>query len=203
MIDSYSAIHYIYELFYKKLYGNEKYIFNPTEKMHNCIFNFIELIDKKYKITTLNIDFYIYYFLFQFDYWLGINAEGKYNVSTFSDRINITYILGQKAFERWINRNSNFDYKMYQSTFAHKYNISIINIKKHFIENEYPILNQAEEIEKRRFYNTDRSLNHCLEKTTLYNHRSRLCIMCINKKDCKILLANNYINIYKSRGYKK
>lgn len=198
MVDHYSIIHYLYQLFYRKVYGNEKYIFNPTEAATKHLDKFVILLNEKYNLQCVGINFLITYFVFQFDYWTKLEIKQK---SNWSDKIQLSYIIGDKAFVRWMIRDMNFDWTIHQSDFLKKYQISTQEIKDFFKDEKTSLLNKAEEIEKKRFYNTERHFLNCVEKTTLYNHHSPLCIICKNKIDCKIMLQSNYENIYIARGY--
>jgi hypothetical protein len=185
-------------LFYRKVYGNEKYIFNPSEKAQCQIKKFIELIDERYKLETVGINFLISYFVFQFDYWTKCEIKEKTN---WSDKIQLSYIIGGKAFVRYDTRDVKFDWTISQSDFLKKYNVSTQSIKDFFIQYDETSLNQVEENNKKKFYNTERHFLNCIENTSLYNHRSQLCIVCKNKVDCKVMLKSNYENIYVARGY--
>lgn len=195
MRDHYSMIHYLYELFYRKVYGNDKYIFKPTFKAENHISLFLNLLNSRYKLETIGINFLTTYFVFQFDYWT------KLEIKTFSERIHLQFIIGGKAFDRWLTRNVIFDWTIYQSAFLKTYNISTSEIKDFFKEENFSILNKAEELEKSRFYNTDRGFLNCITNTSLFYHRSPLCATCNNKIDCKKLLKENYLQIFVARNY--
>lgn len=195
MQDPYSIIHCLYEAFYRKVYGNSKYIFDPTEKMQKCISTFIELLDKKYKIESIGATFLSSYFIFQFGYWTELDLK------VYNERITIPFIVGKKAFERWINRKQEFDWQLYNSNFLKIYKVNINEIIQKFKEEDTSILNRSEEKEKKRFYNTDRGALHCITNTTLYNHQSSLCLVCKNKNDCKTLLIDNYYQLALNRGY--
>lgn len=197
MQDHNSIIHYLYQLFYRKVYGNEKYIFNPSEKAQDQIKKFIELLDERYKLERIGINFLISYFVFQFDYWTKCEIKEKTN---WSDKIQLSYIIGGKAFIRYDTRDVKFDWTISQSDFLKEYNVSTESIKNFFKESD-DSLNKVEEREKEKYFNTERHFLHCIETTTLYNHRSSWCTVCKNKVDCKVMLKSNYENIYASRGY--
>lgn len=195
MRDHYSMVHFLYELFYKKFYTNKNYKFIPTEDALKKIEKFIILLDKQYKLETISLNFLISYFIFQFNYWSDLK------IKSFNERISLSFIIGSKAFERWISRDQNFDWTLYTFKFTEKYGISISYIKDFFSEQEISQLNKAEEIEKKRFSNTERGLLNCIERTTLFNHKSQICLLCKDKCDCKKLLKDNYYQIFIQRGY--
>ncbi len=198
MTDHNSAIVYIYQTFYKKIYGNEKYVFNPTPAAEKQISKFIKLLDEKYKLECVGINFMLSYFVFQFSYWANCDVKEKTN---WSDKIQLAYIIGDKAFMRWILRDVNFDWTISQASFLRIYKISTQEIESFFKEEKTEMLNIAEEIHKKVLHNTVFGFHRCITTTTLYFHRSTLCINCKFKNDCKILLKNNYSNIYIERGY--
>ena len=198
MQDCYSIIHHLYQIFYAKKYGNEKYVFVPTEKALVQINGFLNIIDKKHKLESVGVNFFLRYFIFQFSYWENCN------IVTFSERITLPLIIGNKAFQRYEERDKSFDWILYQSDFIKNYKINTQKIISFFADecNE-STLNLFEESEKKRFFNTPRGFLNCVEKTTLYYHRSKHCLLCKNKDDCKKLLLQNYSSIYESRGYSK
>lgn len=192
-MDHYSVIHYVYQLFYSRVYGNSSYVFKPTERMEKMILKFLSMVDNKYKLETIGVNFIVSYFTFQFNYWDGLE------LNNYSKRIDLSFIIGEKAFDRWVNRNQNFDWTISESKFLKKNKISISQIKNFFKESDYNVVNKFEEIEKKRFFATDKGFLNCIEKTTLYNNKSGLCLSCNFKDDCKKLLSNNYPVLYKNR----
>ena len=59
----------------------------------------------------------------------------------------------------------------------------------------------AEEAVKARFHGTARGALWCLANTTLYNHRSPLCVVCNFKNDCLMTLKRDFPRIARGRGY--
>lgn len=195
MSDHYSMIHYLYQLFYRKFYGNYKYNFEPTENMEKHIVKFLELMDKKYLLESIGINFLLNYFIFQFDYW------SKLTIKTYAERIQLNFIIGKAAVDRWKKRDIKFDYKILRSDIIQKYNININEIIQFFKEEELNQLNKSEELNKKRFYNTNKGFLICLTTTTLYYHKSSLCLTCKFKDECKRNLELKFNNIYIERGY--
>lgn len=58
-----------------------------------------------------------------------------------------------------------------------------------------------EEAMKKRFYGTQRGVAWCVANTTLYNHRSSLCVVCKFKNDCLLTLKRDFPRIARARGY--
>lgn len=179
-----------YEDFYRKKYGNEKYKFVPTEKASKTIQNFLSVLDKKYHLVTLGEKFLTRYFNFHI---LRVKDQVivRFSSSKAPGRIQIYDFVGKKAIEYWENRDIDFDYLIEQSTISNKR--ERVQVKE--------VYSRSEEIERQRFLNEDRGQLNCLEKTTLFNHKSTNCVVCRFKTDCKKLLEINYNQIFKDRGY--
>ncbi len=177
-----------YQHFYIKKYGNDSYVFKPSTKALVQIEAFLINLHSEYKLETLGPVFLSRYFSFQFKRIEGQNFKRFSSVKGDDGKVQIYDIIGKKAYEYWINRDKEFDFTM-------KLNLNLI-INKHI-----DTLSKAEEIEKKRFFNTDTGIANCLMRTTLYNHKSTSCILCIHKLDCKKILKVNYPQIYKHRNY--
>ena len=63
-------------------------------------------------------------------------------------------------------------------------------------------LRSEEERLKKQFYGTQRGVAWCIANTTLYNHKSSLCVVCKFKNDCLKTLKRDYPRIARARGYK-
>lgn len=195
MVDHYSVIHYLYENFYRKKYGNEKYKFKPSEKYLIAIDKFLLYLDKKYNLETIGVNYLINYFVFQFEFWDDLV------ITTISEKITLPMILGKNAINRFNNRDTKYDYQLQSSEFVKKHNILLSEIKNKFSESDSNKINRFEELEKNRFHNTSRGFLNCIEKISLFNHYSLLCNSCNYKIECKELLKNNYNQVYIDRGY--
>lgn len=156
---------------------------------------FITELSKRKIASSMGKDEMIKYFIFQFDYWLNINP-----VKTDFKVFRLTWIIGSKALDRWIN----YPYKDLTKARGNlsKYDIesiitsigevnptrSVVDIKLH------------EELEKKKFYNSPQGYVYCIEHTTLYNPLSPLCQECQFKEQCQIQLLINLPSIYSKRG---
>lgn len=156
------------------------------------------MIDETYKIESVDANFLITYFVYQVNFLINGGIEEKKN---WNDKIVLTYIISKHAFERWLSRNKDFDFTIRTSPFLKMYKINLLEITNVLGKSEKDGLNRSEEHEKERFHNTLKGLTQCVLTTTLYNHRSKLCVTCNNKDDCKKLLENNYPELYKEREY--
>jgi hypothetical protein len=177
----------IYELFYSKVSGNVSFDFKPNKQQNKQIDNFLELLDNKYKLIVLDDIFLIQYFAYQF--WKRHNQETRFGCG----KIMLNWVIGKKAIEIWDNKKDNWLWCVGQ--FLNNYNIKIN--KKQSID--IVTLRINEENEKKLFYNTDTGFLSCLKNTTLYNNKSKYCILCKYKESCKAQLKGQYKNIYQKR----
>ena len=206
MLINNSLIFNFYQYFYSKKYGNSNYILSPSEKAIDKTNKFIILLDKKYNLHMIGGDFLTKYFLFQFsrvDGQIFVRFATKKDGQIASEgKVQIYDVIGKAAFKYWLDRNIEFDYTLTQSPIITKYSLSLQAIKELYsIKPSLENIFEAEEIEKKRFYNTQRGFVNCIEKTSLFHHRSLNCAFCENKENCKKLLKVNYSKIYKNRGY--
>jgi hypothetical protein len=187
----YNKVRALYELFYRGLYNQRSYIYTPSESAEKNIHNFIKLLDKKYTLESIGDNFLATYFIFQFAYW------SELDLTAYNKNIVISYIIGPKAFKRWVERDIEYDYT-----------IDLIQVKKTNVTRGEAIrliseVNEIrqdtlkhEEREKIRFVKTDRQFTHCIENTTLYNPRSLHCLICKDKADCILLLEKRFPQIF-------
>jgi len=183
----------IYIYFYQKITGSLK-TYEPKDREKKLIENFIKKLDKEVGKGSWGFDYLFNYFAFQFEYWRDKETQIK--------SFYLSWFLGNKAFDRWKNKNENY-YYFCEEGILKEYKINknllsslILSTQKDFIQ-----LKTYIEIEKQRYYNEDKGFNHCLISTDLYNHRSTLCLTCKFKVDCKQTLKQIYPFIYEKRGY--
>jgi hypothetical protein len=209
MIIGINSITELYEYFYRKKYNSPKYRFKPTAQAVIRIHKLLTSLHKEYDLNTLGKVFLTNYFIFQFNRthhqvfqrFASRDNQGGIKVG---GRIQIYDIVSKQAFEYWVKRDVNFDWLLSSCDFVKEYNISLLDCYyilqgQESLLRKQILLSQAEEIEKKRFFNTDRGLINCLEKTSLYNRKSQNCILCKNRTDCKKLLQSNYPQIYQER----
>lgn len=198
LVQTSEAVANLYEYFYQITANYNDYAFDPNDKECSMINNFVNWLDKKYKLQSVGWPILLKYFFFQFNYW-------HQKQTRFDGKIMLGWVIGPKAQQRWIeieNRGKiDFLVNVY---FTNKKNISFTSILNHFsprkVSFDMLLLNDVEEIEKRRYYNDpELGLASCVLSTTLFNKHSLLCITCHFKTSCRILLQENYPNIAKQR----
>ena len=186
----------LYDHFYRSSFDSN-FRFSITEREGNTLNVFIDLLDKKYNINSIGNDFLFRYFVFQFLYWS--NTELKH----FNKKVNFNLIIGSKAFKRWLDRDTEFDFTLYDTWALNKLNVEkTYFLKKIEKEDNKSELNISEETEKKRLYGKVEGLNHCIEFTTMYDRKSRHCFECKFKVDCIEVQRVNLPTVYKHRNGK-
>ena len=183
-----------YTYFYKKRFNSLNYKYKPSEKAEKTINSFIKLVDKHYNLKLVGKNFLWDFFLYGFNYWRDAKLQA------FHGQFRIELIIGKKAFDRWYQNERDDHWVVEKSEIIRLYGF----IKSDLIKPEKIIYTGEHEIIiKKLHYNTQLGFFHCLNNTTLYNHKHTCCITCNFKNDCKKLLKENLPQIYKLRGYEK
>lgn len=198
MIDI-DLIHSFFEYFSKKVYGLEqKFYKTSTSEKHAQ--SFLDLLDKNYK--SAGKDFLFKYFCFQFNYWCWKGIEKS--TSVYGKTIQLSFIIGKKAFDRFHNRNTEFDWQLDRFPFMEQYSIKksdlITDFSSHIIKEDKVKIDTEAPI-KLAMYNLPEGFLNCIDFSTMYNHKSHICQSCIYKIDCKKLLKKVHPVLYSDRGY--
>lgn len=190
-----------FKFFYISVTKKENYIFKMTENKKKVVLNFIGTFLSHYNTELVQKDILNEYMTFQFNYWYKQDAKYGQGVS-----IQLEWIIGSKAWERWLNLETNLNQKIKSKIQIKKGLKRDIDFK--IIQNrnvgmlDYLIeVNEIEEHEKGMFFNTSKGFQNCTNNTSLYNHKSKFCISCKFKQKCKENLKEIYKHIYKKRGY--
>lgn len=208
MIAIEESIVHIYSALYSRVYGNKDYKFTFNEKSLDAINSFLVMLNKQYNLETLGENTLINYFIFHLIRLDGQEIK-RYSTKDSSGnvlvkgRFQIYDFIGKKAFDYWKKRNTKFDYLLRDNFVLKKYKISIsdLYLQQYEILQIESEINYTEELEKKRFFNTPKGFNHCIDTTTLYHPLSENCEKCSFKNDCIEVLKLNHLNIYKSRFY--
>lgn len=195
----YSAIIAIYEELFKQTTLNRNYKLIPNKVDRKLIISYIKWLDEKYHKEEIGVDFLINYFEFQFSHYVGMKTK-------FNKVIMLNWLIGKKAIERWEKRNpklkwivkvrinSEFSLNL-RETFKAENQIKKQTEREGFISQT----NESEEIYKRRFHDTLKGFVYCQMFTTLYNPKSELCKVCLNREICKETLKTELPKFYKLR----
>lgn len=188
----------IFDHFYDRIYHKHYKLDLELHKQDKKLENFYNLLAAHYPIEGVSYNFLIQYLSYQF--YRFANMETKRDIS-------FGWLVGEKNFLVWHNRNRDQDWYVSQWLSEKKIDISLLKHKLHFEESieglEKSGLDPAEELEKSRFKNNDEAkFYNCLHHTTLYNHESTACAGCFLKRICKRTLKSSNLKLYKDRGYK-
>lgn len=137
----------------------------------------IKSIEKFYiqvgKELNVSENWWFEYLCYQFEYFCEKDTRfGK-------GKILPNWIFGKEAYKRWENRDDRF-WMYWVDMFVTKYEI---NRPKNFTRVSYSDIVSFKERERRRFFNTEKGLAHCLENY-LYDAKGETCRICKFKKNC-------------------
>lgn len=151
-------------------------------------------VHKKINLNSISARWIYRYLIYQFDYWKNKNVRH-------GNKMSIKKIFAKKSLERYFNRSS--EYNWYNAAKSlEQYDINESILKSY--ESRHQKTNIAfDDVERARYYNTDKGLANCIETTTLYDNRSKFCIVCKNRKVCKQILQENYKALYIDRYVRK
>lgn len=119
----------------------------------------------------------------------------------YSNSVQISWVVGQKAYDRWMNRRD--DSAFLNKMFSIQEKISKSELQGLLDDEDKSIdeLFHIEEIERKRFLNTENGFVHCLDLTSLAHPESSACDRCIHSGECKEILRFVDPHLYRKRGY--
>lgn len=184
----------LFKRYYQAVFEIDEFRFGMTDSKYKTIENFVSTVKAFTESDMLHEAYMEKYFEYQFNHWYDYTSEST------AGRIQIEWIVGKKAFERWKKADPII------SAFVVRKNLrKDVNFKSRLEKENWNMIiiepNEVEEREKERFHNTNQGYNYCLISTTLYNHKSTNCIACKNSTRCKENLKNVFPKIFKKRGY--
>ena len=127
--------------------------------------------------------------------WFNSGSERDY-----SRAVRFSWIVGSAAIKRWNALNAETRTFVVRSSLKTEHKINTLKHRSQLSELLTKV-RPSEEKFKAEFQNTNRGLLWCVSDTTLYFHRSSLCVTCLFKEQCKDILKKEYPKIYKARGY--
>lgn len=156
---------------------------------------FIEIMESRK--VTIGEDFVRKFVEYGIQSWFNpdSNKDGRYNFT-----IRFSWIVGQKAIQRWDKFGNKTNVEITRNCLKQNFDI---DTTKHTTKCNKMVVQvrPVEEKFKQEFFGTKRGLAWCVANTTLYHHRSPLCMRCPFKVECKEILKQNYYKVYKIRGY--
>lgn len=164
-----------------------------SDKAQQQCLKYIEMLNKRYLSTQrLGEDFLWIYFIYQFDYW------SKLDIKSFNGKINLSMIIGEKAFQRFIDRDCEFDWQILENarTYSRKdFNQTVSLIRKQELEKKY----DPDERYRIMLLNTEYGLSNCIVYTSLHSNTSKSCSKCIFTELCITTQKQIYPQIHKDR----
>ena len=112
------------------------------------------------------------------------------------------WIFGSKGIKRWNALDADTRNFCVTSHLKQRFTIKRKVKKSTRLSSILVKIRPVEEKFKREYLNTSRGLLWCKANTTLYNHKSSACAVCIYNRECKEILKMNTPSVYKLRGYK-
>jgi hypothetical protein len=141
---------------------------NP--KNRKLVSNLLERLNNLY--PSIDGKFLFDFIILQFNHYENfILARGK-------NRLQLSWLVGDKAIERWKNKSENWNY--FNREFCKKYRIKAPE-KKYQVNEEGR--KEFRSRERKRFYNTERGLIHCME-LELFESLNSQCLECNYKNIC-------------------
>ncbi len=156
---------------------------------------FIEIMESRK--VTIGEDFIRKFIQYGVQSWFNpdTNKDEKYNFT-----IRFGWVVGQKAIQRWDKFGNEINVKITRGCLKQNFDIDTTSHKTK-CGNIVIKIRPVEEKFKKEFFGTKRGLVWCVANTTLYHHRSPLCMRCPFKAECKEILKQNYFKVYQKRGY--
>lgn len=185
-----------FKYFNSKISGTSQ-DYEASESEKQTVRKFIYALSDDIAIQSIGFDWLFHYFCFQFSYWNDLDTG-------YSKRIQMTWVLGQKAYERYKDRRD--DFRFLNEMFAIEKDISKSELKEITdveVERDYRDLHAVEDVERGRYHNELEGFAHCVLTTTLHNSNSEWCQTCEFAEECKQALRQEYPKIYRERGYAK
>lgn len=185
-----------FKFYYKSINKSENFTVKMTDSRVKFINNFIQLFKEKTNSQFLQKDILNQFVEWNFNHFV---EKGTYNRFG-SKSIQIEWIYGKTAFERWAKLNPKYFNFIMNKNIRKKVDYKV-DIKKENWDNIIVQINELEENDKERFFGEDECFDNCYLFTSLYNHKSHFCMKCDLKIKCKETLKEENINLYKKRGY--
>ena len=186
----------LYDIFYSKILKESYSLDLSNDRNQKLIANFYIHLDDIVPDEAIGPNLLIDYFAFAFYYYGSLETKRK---------ITFNWIIGPKMIKRFFEREKGWDY--YVTNFLRENQINPDELRHKLLYGSKPIevdylkVHPEEELEKGRCADTEARVYSCLNTTTLYNHRSHVCILCHQKQFCKQLLKKVNPTLYINRGY--
>lgn len=184
----------LYEYFYFKTLYKPYTLDLLRERNSKFVTNFLINLDKFVSLETVGVNLLIDYFSYSFAYYSSLDTQRD---------ISLNWIIGKKMIKRFFGeKTGGWDYHV--DNFLREHQISKDEIRSKLVvqeEKSYLKVHPSEESEKSRVPDTEARIYNCLNYTTLFNHRSIICLTCHQKIFCRQILKKTNPDLYAKRGY--
>ncbi len=158
----------LYKTVYIKINNNPPKFNKSHEKSVKKFFDFIGNGIGHYH------NWWFEFICFQFEYYCEKDTKfGK-------GKILSNWVFGKQAYERWINKNDEY-WLHWVYKFIEKYEIQEPKFNNYITNEE---IKDYKNLERKRFFNSDRGFIHCSENN-LFDINSNLCKICKYKNICE------------------
>lgn len=117
-----------------------------------------------------------------------------------SRSIRFNWLYGKSSIKRWNKVNKRERVRAVRKDIKKRVKINVVK-KSSSMALMLNSLKPVEENFKAQFHNTKKGLSWCVANTTLYFHKSALCVSCNFRDDCKEILRTEFPKVYNIRGY--
>lgn len=199
----------VYEYFYREVTGFQDYEFTPSSSDENSITPFLEYAKEQCN-GDIGVDFILNFFESGFNYWVEERKDTFKHSRYGMGSIKLSWIIGKKAIERYekIKLKDNTSWPRFKRYIRRVVGTDVL--AKFGIDRDAEVnksgsflleLRPVEENQKALYHNEEDGFAQCVTMTTLYNHKSKHCMLCKFSTDCKEMLRETYPKLYKNRGY--
>lgn len=191
----------LYEEMFRQCTLNSSFVMSRHKNHIKIIASFVKWLKDTYEPHQITPRMMIQYFEFQFSRYGGTKSKnhGK-------NKIMVSWVLGKKAIEAWENRDITKKWYI-------KYKLNhevVLRLRKKYMSKEeqehnkqqrntFLQINDYEEENKQRFYNTIEGFSYCTNMTTMYHQQSKWCQGCEFAEDCIEIQQQLYPKLQKSR----
>lgn len=176
--------------------------FDKDSRKKQFVEEFIKWTDRLNLIVPVNFKWLLSYLIWQIEFYQSdIQRKGRSWRGKGIATIKLHWLLSKEARKRYLSFLNNpkytFLFEGTKNTF-----LTFYDVKSHFYSDfeDKTKLNQYEEKEKERFFNTEAGLLWCIEQTTLFNSNSKYCESCNFKTSCKEILRQRLTKINRQRN---
>lgn len=193
------AVYKIHGEFYRQITNKQYYEYEPSKNDVVTCKKFVGFLKRDFNLISIGYEFLINYFESGWEYW-----HEKQNLKYGLGSVKLSWLIGKKAYDRWYKiKDQDRDWERFNRGVRKLYRINILTKlrqpKSEFYKKAVVMLNDEEEVERKRFLNQEFGFDWCISSTSLHNPLSSVCQECIYAEDCKELLREKMPNTYKMR----